>query len=101
MNILPLIRLGEQAVEQFPEHLKIDENKLHGCTYNIWYKVKSENPLNIIAISDSKFISGMLKYICDRIDKVDNLDLITVEGKDWRVPVKIKSFFNDLNNKKN
>ena len=96
MNILPLIRLGEQAVEQFPEHLKTNENKLQGCTYNVWYKVKSKNPLEVIAVSDSKFISGMLKYICDRIDSADRLDSINIEGTNFRIPIKVKSFFKEL-----
>ena len=95
-NYIPLMELGTQAIELFPIELKTDENKLHGCTYNVWYKIKSRNPLEVIAISDSKFISGMLKYICDRLDSVDTLDSITIEGTNFRIPVKVKSFFKDL-----
>lgn len=58
-----LIDLGRKLPE-FPEPLKTDANKLHGCQSQVWLHVEeSSGELKFQAISDSAIVSGLIAVL--------------------------------------
>lgn len=58
-----LIDLGRKLPE-FPEQLKVEDNRLHGCQSQVWLVGSfDESVLNFQAISDSAIVSGLIAIL--------------------------------------
>ena len=60
-----IIDLGKRLPE-FPEEWKIEENRIHGCQSQVWFKIKKDDNydrLSFQAISDSAIVSGLVAIL--------------------------------------
>ena len=58
-----IIDLGKQ-LDSFPDEWKIEENKVHGCQSQVWFKTELKKDLFICqAISDSAIVSGLIALL--------------------------------------
>ncbi|MGI9232506.1 MAG: SufE family protein [Woeseiaceae bacterium] len=58
-----LIDLGRRLPE-FPENLKIDENRIRGCQSQVWFVAEEkEGRLQFRAISDAAIVSGLIALL--------------------------------------
>ena len=58
-----IIDMGRQLPE-FPEALRTDENKLHGCQSQVWLATRRKGDrLEFQAISDSAIVSGLIAIL--------------------------------------
>ena len=60
-----IVDLGKKLPE-FPEEWKIEENRIHGCQSQVWFKIeKNDNydRLSFQAISDSAIVSGLIAIL--------------------------------------
>lgn len=61
-----LIDLGRQ-LPAFPEHLKTDANRLHGCQSMVWIVAEGDaDRIDFRAVSDSAIVSGLI-YLALRV----------------------------------
>ena len=60
-----IIDLGKRLPE-FPEEWKIEENRIHGCQSQVWFKIEKNHNydrLSFQAISDSAIVSGLIAIL--------------------------------------
>lgn len=59
-----IIDLGKRLPE-FPQHEKIEENKIKGCQSQVWFVAQqnSDNRLEFQAISDAAIVSGLIALL--------------------------------------
>jgi len=58
-----LIDLGRK-LPPFPESLRTDENKVHGCQSQVWFVASGDrNRLHFQAASDSAIVSGLIALL--------------------------------------
>ena len=64
-----LIDLGRQ-LPPFPEELKTEEYRLHGCQSQVWLKTSAQGDrLRFQAISDSAIVSGLIAILHARLQR--------------------------------
>lgn len=58
-----LIDLGKQ-LDEFPESLKIDENKIQGCQSQVWIRSEMLNDrLHFVGTSDAAIVRGLIAVL--------------------------------------
>ncbi len=58
-----IIDLGRQA-EPFPDELKVEENRLHGCQSQVWMVTERRGDrLHYAATSDSSIVAGLIAIL--------------------------------------
>jgi len=60
-----IVDLGKRLPE-FPDESKIEENRIHGCQSQVWFKIEKDynyNRLKFQAISDSAIVSGLIAIL--------------------------------------
>jgi cysteine desulfuration protein SufE len=58
-----LIDLGRRLPE-FPEELKIEENRIRGCQSQVWFVPENvDGRLNFQAVSDAAIVSGLIALL--------------------------------------
>ena len=58
-----IIDLGKQLPE-FPQDWRIEENRLHGCQSQVWFRTQSnDSRLDFQAVSDSAIVSGLIAIL--------------------------------------
>ncbi len=58
-----IIDMGRQ-LPAFPDELKSEDNRLHGCQSQVWlHSEQDDDRLNIIATSDSAIVSGLIALL--------------------------------------
>lgn len=60
-----IIDLGKRLPE-FPEEWKIEENRIHGCQSQVWFKLEKDynyDRLKFQATSDSAIVSGLIAIL--------------------------------------
>ncbi len=71
-----IIDLGKQLA-LFPEEWKIEENKVHGCQSQVWFKTELKNNLFVCqAISDSSIVSGLISLLLRIYNQKDPIDIV-------------------------
>ena len=71
-----IIDLGKQLAS-FPDEWKIDENKVHGCQSQVWFKTELKDNLFICqAISDSTIVSGLIALLLRIYNKKNPSDIV-------------------------
>ncbi len=72
-----IIDLGKQ-LDSFPDEWKIEENKVHGCQSQVWFKTELKNDLFICqAISDSAIVSGLIALLLKIYNQKDPSDIVS------------------------
>ena len=72
-----IIDLGKQ-LDSFPDEWKIEENKVHGCQSQVWFKTELKNDLFICqAISDSAIVSGLIALLLKIYNHKDPSDIVS------------------------
>ena len=88
MELEYLFDLGKKSQKNFPEVYRIKKNFIYGCTSNAWIKLLNKDPIQIVTVSDSVLVSGLL-YLLEEafngepkssIDRYDGQDLIDDMG---------------------
>jgi len=88
MELEYLFDLGKKSQKNFPEVYRIKKNFIYGCTSNAWIKLLNKDPIQIVTVSDSVLVSGLL-YLLEEafngepkssIDGYDGQDLIDDMG---------------------
>lgn len=58
-----IIDLGRK-LPPFPEELQTEENRLHGCQSQVWFKMSNrDSQLDFQAVSDSAIVSGLIAIL--------------------------------------
>ena len=58
-----LIDLG-RSLPEFPEELRTEENRLHGCQSQVWiHHTLDDGQINFQAVSDSAIVSGLIALL--------------------------------------
>ena len=71
-----IIDLGKQLA-LFPDEWKIEENKVHGCQSQVWFKTELKNNLFVCqAISDSTIVSGLIALLLRIYNQKDPSDIV-------------------------
>ena len=72
-----IIDLGKQ-LDSFPDEWKIEENKVHGCQSQVWFKTELKKDLFICqAISDSAIVSGLIALLLKIYNQKDPSDIVS------------------------
>ena len=72
-----IIDLGKQ-LDSFPDEWKIEENKVHGCQSQVWFKTQLKNDLFVCrAISDSAIVSGLIALLLKIYNQKDPRDIVS------------------------
>ena len=72
-----IIDLGKQ-LDSFPDEWKIEENKVHGCQSQVWFKTELKKDLFICqAISDSAIVSGLIALLLKIYNQKDPRDIVS------------------------
>ena len=71
-----IIDLGKQLA-LFPDKWKIEENKVHGCQSQVWFKTELKNNVFVCqAISDSAIVSGLIALLLRIYNQKDPSDIV-------------------------
>jgi len=71
-----IIDLGKQLTS-FPDEWRIEENKVHGCQSQVWFKTELKNDLFVCqAISDSAIVSGLIALLLRIYNQKDPSDIV-------------------------
>ena len=71
-----IIDLGKQLAA-FPNEWKTEENKVHGCQSQVWFKTELKNNLFVCqAISDSAIVSGLIALLLRIYNQKDPSDIV-------------------------
>ena len=71
-----IIDLGKRLAS-FPDEWKIEENKVHGCQSQVWFKTELKNNLFVCqAISDSAIVSGLIALLLRIYNQKDPSDIV-------------------------
>ena len=71
-----IIDLGKQLAA-FPNEWKTEENKVHGCQSQVWFKTELKNNLFVCqAISDSAIVSGLIALLLRVYNQKDPSDIV-------------------------
>ena len=71
-----IIDLGKQLAS-FPDEWKIEENKVHGCQSQVWFKTELKSNLFVCqAISDSAIVSGLIALLLRIYNQKDPSDIV-------------------------
>ena len=74
-----LIDLGKQ-LEKFPDEWRTEDNKIHGCQSNVWFKTGLENNLfTCSAVSDSAIVSGLIALLMRIYNNKNPRDIVETE----------------------
>ena len=71
-----IIDLGKQLTS-FPDEWKVEENKVHGCQSQVWFKTELKNNVFVCqAISDSAIVSGLIALLLRIYNQKDPSDIV-------------------------
>ena len=66
----------ELADREHDREIQEDENKVDGCTSNVWVVLEGDT---LIFDSSSAFVKGLLTVICSQLNTIDDIKNVTLE----------------------
>lgn len=82
MELEYLFDLGKKSQKNFSEEYRTKKNFIPGCISNAWIKILNEDPIQIVTVSDSLLVSGLLYLLEEAFNGEPKSSIAGYDGQD-------------------